>query len=62
MEQPAGGSATDLPLLRFLAEEDDRRPDDMERPKRTQVDCIGVEAVNPAAGMEAEGDAVVAHG
>jgi hypothetical protein len=55
VEEFAGGGAADIPLLGFLTEPDVRGPEDFESPERTEIDHLGVEAADVAAGIEAEG-------
>jgi len=59
VEEFAGGGAADVPLLGLFTEADVRGSEDLEPSERTEVNRFGVEAVDAAAGVEAEG---LAHG
>lgn len=62
MEQGSGHGAANFPLLRFLTEADIRRPVNLKPSERPKVDCIGVEAIDPATRLDAEGESVTSHG
>jgi hypothetical protein len=50
----AGVGVVDVPLLGGGVEADVRRPDDVEPSERTEINRLGIEAADVAAGIEAE--------
>ena len=56
IENPVRSCVMNLPLLRSLVETDVGGAGDLERPKRQEVDSLGVKALHQsAAGLETEG-------
>ena len=54
VELATGGGTTDFPLLGGFVEPDIRGPEDFEPSERTEINCLGVEAIHTATRVDAE--------
>lgn len=54
VEEIAGGRTADLPALILRGEGDPGRSNDVKSSERTEIDRLGVEAIDDSMGIEAE--------